>query len=465
MNHYAIILAAGKGTRMKSKPNDLCKAAMPILGVPMVQWVMQAVKPLGVDSFVTVVGFAGESVKKIVENESDVVWQSEQKGTAHAVNAASAILEGKEGVTFLLPADRPLLSTKTLMAMRNAHEANHNVLTLLTAVVDDPRGYGRIIRDGNGLVDVKSDGECSLEEKAKKEVSIGVYLVDNIELFAAMKELPSGARGEYHLSDLVRYFLHNGKKVSTFAISDSEEAMGVNDRVQLSEASAILQERICKKWMLNGVTIEDPRTTYISPSVEIGVDTIIRPNTFLRGKTVVGENNVIGPDTYLEDVEIGDDNIIEYCHFTETKVGNRTTLGPYLRTRKGVEIGDEAHIGNFNELKNVTFGKGSKCAHLSYLGDASIGEGVNIGCGSIIANYDGVNKFHSEIGDHAFIGSGTILISPVKIEENGFTAAGSTIHMDVPAHAMAIARTRQINKEGYADVFHEKAVEKKKAKK
>ena len=465
MNHYAILLAAGKGTRMKSKRNDVCKSAMPILGVPMVQWVIDAAKPLGIDRFITVVGFAGESVAKIVENESEIVWQTEQKGTAHAVKSASALLEGEEGVTFLLPGDRPLLTSKTLMAMRNAHEANHNDLTLLTATVEDPRGYGRIIRDQNGLVDIKPESDCSLEEKAKKEVSIGVYLVDNIELFRAMKEIRCGALEEYHLSDLVRYFLQNGKKVSTFAISDSSEAMGVNDRVELSVASRILQKKIATRHMLAGVTVEDPLSVFISPYAEIGCDTVIRPNTHILGRSVIGENNVIGPDTYLQDVEIGNDNVIEYCHFAETKVGNRTTLGPYLRARKNAVIGDEAHIGNFNELKNVTFGKGSKCAHLSYLGDASIGEGVNVGCGSIIANYDGVNKFHSEIGDHAFIGSGTILVSPVHVEDYGFTAAGSTIYQDVPSHGMAIARARQVNKEGYADVFHEKALAKKRSKK
>jgi bifunctional UDP-N-acetylglucosamine pyrophosphorylase/glucosamine-1-phosphate N-acetyltransferase len=274
----------------------------------------------------------------------------------------------------------------------------------------------------------------------------------------------NNAAGEYYLTDVIAIFVKKGLKVGSYAVKDVDETLGVNDRYQLSVAAKIIQRRINKALMVSGVTIEDPEATYIAPGVKVGQDTVIRPGTFLMGSTVIGEGNTIGPNCYFDNVVVGDGNEIIYSHLADTKVGNATTLGPYLRTRKGVVIGDKAHIGNFNELKNVTFGEGSKAAHLSYLGDATIGKDVNFGCGTIIANYDGVNKFHSTIGDNAFIGSGTTIISPVEIGEGAFTAAGSTINLSVPAYDMAIARQRQENKSGYAKVLHEKALAKKNSK-
>ena len=437
MNKFAIILAAGKGTRMKSGRSDVSKVSFPILGRPMVKYVLEALKPLGMEKIVTVVGFGGETTKSIVEGDSEVVWQNEQKGTGHAVMMAAPALSEQEGETIICCGDTPLLTSKTLSALLSSHQTNHNDLTILTSVIDDPRGYGRIVKE-NGRV--------------KRIVE------HNAELFRDLKRLtPNNAAGEYYLTDVIAMFVGDGKKVATFSVADVNETMGVNDRYQLSVAAKIIQRRINKAWMLSGVSIEDPDTTYISPDSSIGQDCVIRPNTYILGGTSIGRDNVIGPSAYLERVKANNGNVIEWSHLVDTVIGSNTTLGPYLRTRKNAVIADRAHIGNFNELKNVSFGEGSKCAHLSYLGDASIGSDVNIGCGTIIANYDGANKFNSNIGDGTFIGSGTTIISPVNIGEMAFTAAGSTINEDVPAHAMAIARERQTNKEGYSDVLHERA--------
>lgn len=465
MKKYAIILAAGKGTRMKSLREDLSKVSFPILGRPLVKYVLEALKPLGLDEIVTVVGFGGQTSEGIVKTDSQVVWQKEQKGTGHAVAQAAPVLEGQEGETIICCGDTPLLTTKTLAAMFSSHETNHNALTIMTAQMANPQGYGRIVKEKGRVMKIVEQKDCTPEQAEITEVNAGVYIFDNKELFKDLKRLtPNNAAGEYYLTDVIGMFVNDGLKVSSFTVADNSETLGINDRYQLSVAAKILQQRINKAFLLSGVSIDDPDTTYIGPDVKIGQDTVIRAGTYLMGNTTIGLENVIGPNCYIENCQIGDYNEIIYSHLTDTTVGNKTTLGPYMRARKNTVLKDGAHVGNFMELKNVEFGVGSKAAHLSYLGDATIGDGVNIGCGTIIANYDGVNKFHSEIGNNVFVGSGSTLISPVHLGDNAFVAAGSTLNKDVPAHAMAIARARQENKEGYSDVLHEKALAKKAAK-
>lgn len=461
MECNVILLAAGKGTRMMSHKSNVSKVSMPLLGVPMVRWVIEATKPLHPETIVTVVGYGGDSIRPLVEGDAEIVVQEEQKGTADAVRCAKSILKDKKGVAIVVSGDRPLLRDKTLAALLSAHEANHDTMTILSALEGE---VGKIVKE-NGRVLRITKTKNDPSAKDCKESNLGVYAFDNQELFKAIEALKPGVGGEYHLADLAEVFASEGKKVSSFVIADPLEANGVNDRLQLSNAIAVLQDRINRKLMLSGVTIEDPRTTYVGPNVRIEPDTVLRPNTHIYGDSEIGEGNSIGPGTYLENVKIGDNNVIEYCHLVDTIVEGNTTLGPYLRTRKNTILRNGVHIGNFNELKNVDFGEGSKCAHLSYLGDSTFGKEVNVGCGSIVANYDGVNKFRSDVGDHAFIGSGTILVSPVHVEDYGFTAAGSTITEDVPAHSMAIARARQVNKDGLADTFHEKALAKKSVKK
>jgi bifunctional UDP-N-acetylglucosamine pyrophosphorylase / glucosamine-1-phosphate N-acetyltransferase len=466
MKKYAIILAAGKGTRMKSLREDLSKVSFPILGRPLVKYVLEALKPLGLDKIVTVVGFGGQTSEGIVKADSEVVWQKEQKGTGHAVAQAAPVLEDQEGETIICCGDTPLLTTKTLAAMFSSHETNHNALTIMTAQMSNPQGYGRIVKEKGRVMKIVEQKDCTPEQAEITEVNAGVYIFDNKELFKDLKRLtPNNAAGEYYLTDVIGMFVNDGLKVSSFTVADNSETLGINDRYQLSIAAKILQQRINKAFLLSGVSIDDPDTTYIGPDVKIGQDTVIRAGTYLMGNTTIGLENVIGPNCYIENCEIGDYNEIIYSHLTDTKVGNKTTLGPYMRARKNAVLKDGAHVGNFMELKNVEFGVGSKAAHLSYLGDATIGDGVNIGCGTIIANYDGVNKFHTEIGNNVFVGSGSTLISPVHLGDDAFVAAGSTLNKDVPAHAMAIARARQENKAGYSDVLHEKALAKKAAKK
>ena len=450
MKRYAIVLAAGKGTRMKSKREDISKVSFPILGRPLVKYVLEALKPLNMDKIVTIVGFGGEMTKSIVEKDSEIVWQKEQKGTGHAVMQTSSLLKGKEGEVLICCGDTPLLSTKTLEELLKKHEEEGNSMTVLTFYTEEPKGYGRIVKEGNRVIRIVEEKDCNAEERKIKEVNAGVYVFDNELLFTYLDKLtPNNAAGEYYLTDILYSFVKAGFKVGSYCLPDKEDTLGINDRYQLSIAAKIIQRRINKELMLSGVSIEDPDTTYIGPDVKVGRDTIIKPNTYIYGKCEIGEDNVLGPNLYLENVEIGDENEIIESHLVDTKIGNKTTLGPYLRTRKGVVIEDEAHIGNFNELKNVVFGKGSKAAHLSYLGDSNIGEGVNIGCGTITCNYDGFNKSKTVIGSNCFIGSNVNLVAPVTLGDNSFVAAGSTITDDVPEYALAIARQRQINKENW----------------
>ncbi len=449
MDKFAIVLAAGKGTRMKSIREDVSNVSFPVLGRAMVEWVLESLRSLDLKQIVTVVGFGGKTSEALAKPYGEVVWQKEQKGTGHAVMMAAPLLEDKEGVTLICCGDTPLLTAKTLEALLSSHELHHNDLTLLTANVDDPRGYGRIIKKDGRVIRIVEQKDCTPDIDAIHEINAGVYAFDNRELFKYLKRItPNNAAGEYYLTDVIGMFVEDGLKVSSFSISDATETMGVNDRYQLSVASKAMQRRINKRWMIHGVTFEDPESAFIGPDVKLSRDTVIRPNVHVLGKSYVGHENVIGPNTYLENVHIGERNVIEYSHLVDTIVEDDTHLGPFLRTRGGTKIRSRAILGNFNELKNADFGEGSYCLHLSYLGDTKVGKNANIGCGSITANFDGQAKYESEIKDEAFIGCGSVLVSPVTVGEKAFVAAGSTITDDVPPEDLAIARARQENKPG-----------------
>ena len=464
MGTFAIVLAAGKGTRMKTAKENFPKVCFPLLGKPMVNYVIDALREVKPDRILTVVGYGGEMVSESVSEHSEIVWQKEQKGTADAVKCAYEALGNEEGTTLICYGDAPLMTEKTLSALLSSHRTNHNDLTILTANFTDPYGYGRIIRESGRIKRIVEQKDCSLEEEAIHEVNTGVYVVDNRYLFDALNRLSlDQGSGEYNLTDVARLFSEEGKKVGAFVIADASEAIGINDRYALSQAEKTLRERINKKWMLSGVTIEDPASTYIGPDVRIGIDTVIRPQTMILGKSVLGRNNIVGPSSYLENAKLGDNNVVEFTHMVDSEVKNGSKLGPYLRIRQNSVVGNDVLLGNFNELKNVKIGDGTFACHLSYLGDADIGRRVNVGAGTIIANYDGVNKFHSTIEDGAFIGSNSTMLSPISVGESSFIAAGSTVNKDVGPHDFAIARARQENKEGYADILREKA--EKKAKK
>lgn len=463
MNKYAIILAAGKGTRMKSVREDMSKVSYPILGIPLVKYVLKALKPLELTEIVTIVGFGGKMTKSIVENDTKIVWQEIQKGTGHAVMQVAPLLEGKEGVTIVTCGDTPLLTSSTLKKLMDDHIKNGNKLTVLTANVPNPFGYGRIIRKENGnILRIIEQKDANIEEAKIKEVNTGVVVFDNKLLFEYLKTLKNdNAQGEYYLYDLIGKFVNDGLQVGASILDDYLEMLGINDRCQLAEAAKILRNRINKGLMLSGVTIEDPDSTYIGVDVKIGPDTVIKPGSYITGNTIIGKLNEIGPNTILDNMEIGDENLIISSHLVDSKIGNENHIGPYARMRGKVEIGNKVKVGNFVELKNAKIKDGVKSAHLSYLGDVDIGEDTNVGCGTIVANYDGVNKFHTNIGKNVFVGSGATIISPIEIKDKAFIAAGSTINQDVQSEDMAIARARQVNKAGYAKILKEKALEKK----
>ena len=308
MKRYAVILAAGKGSRMKSKREDISKVSMPILGVPVVRYILDALKPIGCEKMISIIGYGGKTSEPIVKKDSEVVWQREQKGSGHAVMMATPILEGLEGETIVCCGDTPLLKTETLEEMFRFHEENKSDLTVMSFVPENPFGYGRIVKDKEGrFLRIVEQKDASEEEKKIREVNSGVYIFNNKELFESLKKITTkNAAGEYYLTDVIDIFVKNGLHAFSYVVSDPTETMGINDRVQLANAAKVLQLRINKRHMLAGVSIDDPTNTYISPYAKIGADTVIHPNTFIYGESTIGENAELGPNTYLENVVLQD---------------------------------------------------------------------------------------------------------------------------------------------------------------
>lgn len=452
-NRYAVILAAGQGTRMKSK---LYKVLHPVCGKPMVEHVVDQISKLNIQEIVTIIGHGAEKVKSELGEKSKYALQAEQLGTAHAVMQAEKILGGNEGVTIVVCGDTPLIKAETMEALFKHHEASHAKATILTAKLTDPAGYGRIIRNADGLVEkIVEHKDATEAERTIQEINTGTYCFDNIALFSALKQVSNeNAQGEYYLPDVIEILKGQGGLVTALTTDDFEETIGVNDRVALSKAETIMRRRINEIHMRNGVTIVDPANTYIEADVKIGQDTIIYPGTILRGKTEIGEDCHIGPNTEIDSSLIGEQTVIRQSVVENSSVGSKVNVGPFAHIRPASSILDEAKIGNFVEVKKSIFGKGSKASHLSYIGDAEVGSNVNIGCGSITVNYDGKNKFLTKIEDNVFIGCNSNLVAPVTIEKGSYVAAGSTITKDVPGEALAIARARQVNKENYVEKLH-----------
>lgn len=448
-NRYAIILAAGKGSRMKS---SLYKVLHPVAGKPMVEHVIEQVEAINVDEIVTIVGFGAEMVKDHLGERSKYALQTEQLGTGHAVLATADLLKDKKGTTLVICGDTPLLTSDTLDKLVKHHEETNAKATILSAIARDASGYGRIVRNDNNLVEkIVEHKDASEAELLINEFNTGTYCFDNEFLFEALTKVGNdNAQGEYYLPDVISILKEQGEIVTAFVMDSEDESMGVNDRVALAKASQLMNARINEAHMRNGVTFVDPSNTYIESDVVIGHDTLIEPGVILRGKTVIGDNCYISTNSDIKDSVLGNHVKVHSSNIKESTIRDGADVGPYAHIRPNSEIHENAHIGNFVEIKKATIGKESKVGHLTYVGDATLGKDINVGCGTVFVNYDGKNKFHTTIGDHSFIGSGTNLVGPVTLGRNSATAAGSTITEDVPEDALGIARGRQSNLEGYA---------------
>jgi len=440
----SIVLAAGKGTRMKSKvPKVLHKVS----GKALIWHVCQAASHLGVQESIIVVGHQAEDVEIAMGDKYKYALQVEQLGTGHAVMQAEPYLDKEIETIIILCGDTPLLTGLTLQKLLKHHQETKASATVLSAVLTDPSNYGRIVRNADGQVKMIVEEKDALsQERAIKEINSGTYCFNREALFNALKEItPENKQGEYYLTDVIGILVENNQRVEAIAVEDPIEISGINTRIHLAEAEKVFQKRVNEKWMLEGVSIVDPNVTYIETSVEIGMDTIILPFSQLKGDTIVGEDCVIGPQTTLENTHVGNLTHINTTISTDAKIGSNCTIGPFSYLRPGTQLADNVKIGDFVEIKKSIVGENSKIPHLSYIGDCTIGESVNVGAGTITCNYDGKNKWQTVLEDGAFIGSNTNLVAPVVIGKNVTIGAGSTITQDVPAEALAIAREKQKN--------------------
>lgn len=448
MQRHAIVLAAGKGTRMKSKKY---KVLHEVAGKSMIEHVVDNVRQSGVEQLVTIVGHGAESVKATLGNDSLYSFQEEQLGTAHAVKMASEHLEDKQGTTLVVCGDTPLITQQTLEALITHHETNQAQATVLSATASNPFGYGRIVRDANNhLVKIVEQKDATIEEQQINEISSGIFAFDNQTLFDKLAKVKNdNAQGEYYLPDVLSLILDDQGVVEVHHTNDFDEIMGVNDRVMLSEAEQAFRKRINTFHMRNGVTIIDSATTYIGADVIIGEDTIIEPGVKLAGKTVIGSDVSIGQYSEITNSQVGANVTIKQSVINEATIADEVTIGPFAQLRPGADLGHKVKVGNFVEVKKSVVKEGAKLPHLSYIGDAEIGARTNVGCGSITVNYDGVNKFKTIIGNDSFIGCNTNLVAPVTLGDRSFIAAGSTITDNVPEDSLALARSKQTTKEGY----------------
>ncbi|MFA1643564.1 bifunctional UDP-N-acetylglucosamine diphosphorylase/glucosamine-1-phosphate N-acetyltransferase GlmU [Chryseomicrobium imtechense] len=448
-NLFAVVLAAGKGTRMKS---SLYKVLHPVCGKPMVDHVVGNMEKLGASEIVSVVGHGAEMVKETLGDRSTYVVQEEQLGTAHAVQQAEQVLDGREGTTIVICGDTPLITPETIQQLMETHKEAGAKATILTAIVEDPTGYGRILRGQDDLVTgIVEQKDATPDQQKVQEINSGTYCFDNQALFEALKKVDNNnSQGEYYLTDVISILKEQGEAIAAFAAADADELLGVNDRVALSQAESYMRNRLALHHMREGVTIIDPASTYIGADVVIGSDTVLLPGTMLEGNTVIGEKSTIGPNTHLKNAHIGNETTVHSSVVMDSKIADHVAVGPFAHIRPGSDLGDHVKIGNFVEVKKSTIQEGSKLSHLTYMGDAEIGKNVNIGCGTISVNYDGKNKFTTTIEDNAFIGCNSNLVAPVTVGKGAYVAAGTTVTKNVTEDSLAIGRVKQENKEGYA---------------
>lgn len=432
MKINSIVLSAGKGTRMKS---ELPKVVQKVLGYEMVNLVLKSLTEAGITNNYLVVGYKKDEVITRIDKafDFDYVEQTEQLGTGHAVMMAKEKLANESGITIITCGDTPLVSAETFAGLIAAHQANNNDLTVLTAKIQNPTGYGRIIRNADNHVQaIVEQKDATQEEQLVNEINTGIYCFDNEKLFKYVDSISNeNVQNEYYLTDLVQIFNEQSEKVGAYVTENHHETLGVNDLPALSEAARILQQTINHQLMIDGVNILDPRTTYIGPNVKVAAGTIIEPNVTIMGETTIGSNNHIRTSTVIEDATIGNEN----------------EIGPMARLRNNVKMGNGCRIGNFVELKNCELSDGVKAAHLAYIGDAKFGNNVNYSCGAITANYDGENKHQTIVGNNVLVGSNATLVAPVTIGDNTYVAASTTVTKDIEADKLVIGRSRETIKE------------------
>ena len=441
----SVILAAGMGTRMKSK---MPKVLHTVCGKPLSKWVIDASKAAGADKVCAVVGHKAETVKEVLGDVCEFALQAEQKGTGHAVMQAIDVIKNSKGEVVILNGDTPLITAETINKAIEYHKNNDNQATVITAILDDATGYGRIVRDNDGSVlKIVEQKDASKEEKKINEVNSGMYVFDAQSLVYALDKItPNNAQGEYYLTDTLEILLSAGKKIGGYAISDNDEIRGINDRVQLNEAEKIMQKRINEYHMRNGVTMRNPESVYIEDGVEIGNDTEICQNVTIKSGTKIGSDCVIGSGSMLDRAVIHDGVDVLSSVILESEVDEGTHVGPFAYIRPNCHVGKEVKVGDFVELKNSNIDDGTKISHLTYIGDSDVGKRVNFGCGTVTCNYDGKKKYRTTIGDDCFVGCNTNFVSPINVGDGVYIAAGSTITEDIPENSLSIARARQVNK-------------------
>ena len=440
MTIASVVLAAGMGTRMKSR---IPKMLHTLLGKPLVMYSITSVIDISTLPPVIIVGHGSEdvtrTVREVYDEKVQFAIQSEQLGTGHAVMSAEAMLAGKSDLVLVTFADMPMLRQETIASIVKFHQESGNVLTMTSVEGDVPRGFGRVIRDAHGnLTAIVEEAVATPEQLKVREYNISAYCFDANWLWKNLRNIKTSPKGEYYLTDLVEIAVKQGKKLDSFILEDPTEGLGINNRVDLADCETAMRKRVMRQWMLDGVSFLDPDSCTIESDVVIGQDTVILPNTHLRGNTKIGENCQIGPDTTLSDTVVGNDCMVTYSVTEKAHLGNHVSMGPFCHLRKGAVLMDGVHLGNFGEVKDSVLSEGVKMGHFSYIGNAQIGKNVNIGAGTITCNYDGKLKHPTEIGENAFIGSDTMLVAPLKIGKNAKTGAGSVVTKDVPDNTLVI---------------------------